>query len=380
MPEEIIKNTAIDFVVVREGEETFKELVSAIKDGKKFNTIKGIWYKNPDPHFTGIRNRIKNIDLLPLPQRHKTILANAGQYQITYPAPSKQKNVAQVTYSRGCPYSCSFCSSENMWGKGEGSVIWRNPSRVLDEIAILYNQYGTNLIYFPDLTFNVNKKKVEEICNEFIKRNLPVYWWGLFRLDQLDDKILDALKESKCVKLSIGFETNDIDAVKVKGDYSIHRDKYMEILNKANDIGLIIKAFLIIGFPDDTEEKIRSYKDFILNVPVDEIRVTFITPFPGTAIWEEYRQNGILPKDVNFDDFTTENPVINHRFLTNEKLIALRAEIVSDFYLNEKYAEHVINKVSKHPHLKDSFAEYFQFLEKKGEIPKNTILTKISNI
>jgi len=380
LPEEIIKEKdGVDFVVVGEGEETLKELVTAIKDGKEISSIKGIWYGDPNPHFTGIRSRIENIDLLCFPKRHTAILANAGQYQITYPPPSKQKNVAQVTYSRGCPYSCSFCSSENMWGKGK--VIWRNPSKVLDEIEMLYNKYGTNLIYFPDLTFNVDKKKVEEICNEFIKRNLPVHWWGLFRLDQLDDNMLHALKESKCVKLSIGFEANDVDAVKVKGHYSIQRDKYMDILNTANDIGLIIKAFLIIGFPDDTEEKIRHYKDFVLNIPVDEIRVTFITPFPGTVIWKEYKQNNILPKDIDWNDFTTENPVINHKFLTNEQLMALRTEIVREFYLDERYAKHVIDKVSKHHHLKDSFKEYFQFLEEKNifpnEKPTNTILTRM---
>ena len=377
MPKEIVEENDIDFVVVGEGEVTLNELIIAIKEKSDISSVKGLWYKNPDHYFTGTRDRIKDFDSLPSPKRHAEILASTNQYQITYPAPLKQKNVAQVTYSRGCPYSCSFCSAENMWGKGINSVVWRSPSKVLDEIEMLYYQYGTNLIYFPDLTFNVNTRKVEEICNEFIKRNLPVYWWGLFRLDKLNNDILHILKESKCIKMSIGFEAADIDAIKVKGDYIVQQDIYAKLLHTANDLGLILKAFLIIGFPDDTEDKIKHRKDFMLSIPIDEIRITFITPFPGTAIWNEYNQKKILPNSVNFDYFTTENPIINHKYLSSTQLINLRTEITQSFYMDDRYIEHVVDKISKHARLKDSFIEYFLFLEEKGILPKEILSNKI---
>jgi radical SAM superfamily enzyme YgiQ (UPF0313 family) len=259
-----------------------------------------------------------------------------------------------------------------MWGK---KVAWRKPEKVLDEIEFLHYEYGTNLVFFPDLTFNLNKKKVYEICNEFVKRNLPIHWWGLFRLDNLDADLLYALKEAKCVKLSIGFESDDAASDKIKDHFTISKESYADVLNTADELGFIIKALLIIGFPDDTEEKIRNYNNFLRSIPVDEIRVSFITPFPGTKVWNDY-QNNYLPEDFNLNEFTTEIPVINHPRFTREQLFDLRLEVVRNFYLDKTYQTHVINKVSRYPYLQDSFLEYFQFLENK-KIFDNNQLTNI---
>jgi radical SAM superfamily enzyme YgiQ (UPF0313 family) len=242
----------------------------------------------------------------------------------------------------------------------------------LDEIEILYKEYGTNLIFFPDLTFNHDKKKVLDICNEFIKRNLPVYWFGMFRLDKLDNDILYALKEAKCMKLSLGIETDNTEADNLKGEFLISKDHYFKILDTANEIGLIIKAFLIIGFPNDTKEKIRNYNNFLRTIPIDEIGISFITPFPGTPIWNEYCKN-YLPKDYDFSEFTVENPVINHPTLTKQQLLDLRLEVVQKFYLDTTYQKRIFDKIAKYPHLKNSYFEFFQFLENKGIIENNQL-------
>ena len=370
MPFSVIENKNIDFVVIGEGEKTIQELLIALKNNNDISSIKGIAYKkNNKPVFTKARERIKNIDSIPLPKRHLDILANTGQYQITYPSPSKQQNVAQVSYSRGCPYSCEFCASENTWGR---SVYWRDPKKVLDEIEMLHEKYGTNLIYFPDLTFNVNRQKVFDICNEFIKRDLPIHWWGLFRLDKLDREMIYALKEAKCVKLSIGIETSDNKvAQSVKGEYFLNLDKDRKMLSLANELGLILKAFLIIGFLTDTKERILNTLDYLFEIPIDEIRVTFITPFPGTAIWTDYCKKNVLKDNLSWNDFTTEHPIIKHSILSDTDLIKLRLNLVSNFYLDPRYLNRIADKINNHPHLKDSYFEYFKFLQVK-EIFKNS--------
>lgn len=383
LPDETILNQSVDFVVIGEGEKTLQELIICLANRSELSRVKGILYEQSGQIIkTEVRERIKDIDDIPLPKRHLSILANTGQYQITYPPPSMQVNVAQVAYSRGCPFSCNFCSSENTWGK---NVIWRDPIKVLDEIEMLHEKYGTNLIYFPDLTFNVNEKKVFEICDEFKKRNLPVWWWGLFRLDRLSKDMLIALKEAKCVKLSIGVETVDDDiAHNVKGDYSLVKEDYLEILRYADEIGLIIKAFLIVGFLHDTKDKILGYLEGLFELPLDEIRVTFITPFPGTKIWRDYKENYIDFKMTNWENFTTEEPIILHPSLSNKELIDLRHQLVRDFYLNPKYLEHIANKICSHPNLRDSYLEYLKFLQVKDIFNNNSfdyelLLSKINS-
>jgi len=371
MPETIIEENQIDIVIKGEGEYVLQNVMQKIIQKEDLAGVNGIWYKNKNGSLlkTSYGERIEDIDRLPLPKRHFEFISKSKQFQIVYPAASLQKGIAQVIYSRGCPYSCVFCSSGSIWGK---KISWRSPKNVLDEIELLHNKYGTNLIFFPDLTFNHDKKKVFDICNEFVKRDLPVYWFGLFRLDKLDNNMLYALKEAKCMKISLGIETDNTDADKLKGEFSISDDDYYNILNTANEIGLIIKAFLIIGFPNDTKEKIRNYNHFLSTIPIDEIGVSFITPFPGTGIWEEYRNN-YLPKDYDFREFTTENPVINHPILTKQQLLYLRLEVVQNFYLDTTYRNRILGKIAKYPHLKNSYLEYFKFLESRKIIGNNQL-------
>ena len=207
LPQKVLEESAVDIVVIGEGETTFSELLNLLSRNEDLAHVAGIAYRdNGEMIHTPHRERIKNLEILPMPKRYLKHLEQGKQYQITYPPASEQMCVAQVAYSRGCPFSCSFCSSANIWGR---RVFWRSPEHVLDEIEMLVNKFGTNLVYFPDLTFNVDKQKVFDICDEFKKRNLPVHWWGLFRSDLLDAEVLEALVSANCVKISLGLESAD---------------------------------------------------------------------------------------------------------------------------------------------------------------------------
>ena len=364
VPEEVVLNDEVDFVVIGEGEETLSDLLDSFNNSTKLSEIKGIAFNSKRGVInTGRRNRIKDINSLPPPKRSSNILKETRQYQIAYPPPSKQISVAQVMYSRGCVFNCSFCSSRSTWGT---EVYWRSPSTVLDEIEQIIEYYGTNLIYFPDLTFNLNKKKVLNFCKEFTKRKPNVYWWSLFRLDLLDEEMLFALKEANCTKLSLGIENPDLKvAKKFKGSYYTNVNNNINILDVANKLGFILKAFLMIGLANETERMIYSYKDIISEYPIDELRVTFATPFPGTKLWDESFKNGRFNNPI-WSELTTEIPILAHDNIDKENLVLARNKLVSDFYLDRKYFQHVTDKIKKHPHLKESWLEYFNFFELKG--------------
>ena len=185
---EIALEPSIDFVVLGEGERTFIELINNLEKKLPVESVKGIAFSAEQRLVVNQRReRIRDLDAIQYTKRSADTLCKTRQYQIAYPPPSDQKAVAQVSFSRGCPFNCDFCSSKNVWGK---EVIWRDPVKVIDEIEYLHEHYGTNLIYFPDLTFNTNRAKVVAICSEFIQRRLPIYWWGLFRVDNIDSEML----------------------------------------------------------------------------------------------------------------------------------------------------------------------------------------------
>jgi len=363
-PEETISKKCVDFVVIGEGEETLCELLKFIENNNNdYNKVSGIAFKQKNNIvINSPRERIKDIDSLPFPKRERSKLIRCKQYQISYPPPSQQQSVAQVLYSRGCPFSCSYCSSALSWKK---QIIWRSPEHVCDELEGLIKNYGTNLVYFPDLTFNASKVKVLDFCKTLIKRELKIHWWGFFRLDLLDKEILAALVDAKCVKLSLGIETPiQACAQKIKDKFEMNEKKQMEILQKANELGLFLRGFLMIGFPEDTEEKLLTYPKYMLNNNFDEIRVCFVTPFPGTLLFNEVIKSGHIPDNINWSSMTTEKPYLKNTKLSSQHLLKLQKQIIRDFYMSKQYIKHVVNKTSKHPKLKQSFIEFFQFLKK----------------
>jgi len=384
LPEMVASEPDVDFVVIGEGEATLCELLDTLRKKEDFTKVAGLAFKQKGKFIrTTPRNRIENLDILPLPKRFPEHLGRARQYQIAYPPPSKQVMVAQVTYSRGCPFSCAFCSSESTWGR---QVFWRSPKLVLDEIEMLVKTFGTNLVYFPDLTFNVSREKVLEVCSEFKTRRLPVHWWALFRADMLDEELLEKLVEANCVKLSLGLESpNEVIAKNVKGAYHTRKVRLSQILNAADSLGLIIKAFLMIGFVNETQDTIRAYKDELLSLPIDELRVTIVTPFPGTRLWNQSLSQGLLPSPPEWNRFTTDRLVIYHPNMTGEELLTVRRELVNGFYLDPLYASRVQSKLRKFPHLCNAWSEYFRFLEAKGVFSGNEnefqhLMTALQNI
>lgn len=364
-PEDTVSEECVDFVVLGEGEETLCELLEAIEEDRDYGNVAGIAFKLGDRvTLTVARERITSLDALPYPKRDKTILEQCRQYQISYPPPSQQKSVAQVLYSRGCPFSCSYCASQITWKK---KIIWRDPESVCDELEELIQDYGTNLIYFPDLTLNASKRKLLDFCQALRARNLPLHWWGFFRLDLLDDEILDALVGAKCIKLSMGVESPvQSCAKKIKDRLNINEEKQKDILNYANELGILLRAFLMIGLPDDTEERILTYPQLMLEYGFDEIRVCFATPFPGTRFFEEAKQSGLLPDKIDWSAMTTEAPYLNHPTLTKQQLLKLQKEIILQFYMSRRYLDHVVDKITRFPKFKQPWVEYLEFLSSNG--------------
>ncbi|MEJ0082158.1 MAG: hypothetical protein WDM78_14725 [Puia sp.] len=83
------------------------------------------------------------------------------------------------------------------------------PAGVGAEIGQLWNKYKFDHVHFQDETFFTNKKRVQEVAQEFINRQLPITWFGTMRADQgvrLDDETWQLCKQSGLKKIMIGME------------------------------------------------------------------------------------------------------------------------------------------------------------------------------
>ena len=286
---EVLKNPEVDLVVIGEGEETFLEIIQKFANKENLSNIRGT-------AGNGLRPLIKNIDTLPFPALH---LLPIKQYLTkNRDALFNMRSAMFVITSRGCPYNCKFCSVRSVW-KG-----WRyhSPERVVDEIEALINNYHIGEIHFVDDNIAVDLQRLENICDELIKRKVNIKWTtpNGITIWTLTEKVLEKMKQSGCYRLTFGIET----ACKKTQEYirKTHIDlkRAKEIIRKANELGIWTLSTFIIGFPDETQEDILETINFAVKSELDFAFFFLPMLFPHTDMTEDYRQRGLLEREGKF--------------------------------------------------------------------------------
>jgi len=331
--ETLEKNSAIDFVVMGEGELTFNELMDVLNKGEAdFSNVAGLSSRREDQIVFGpVRDLIKDLNVLPLPAYD---LFPMDQYVgHTY-----WKPFAEIVTSRGCTHGCTFCYE---WSEHDPRALqhfnrWRAKSAitVVDEVEHLEKECGTKVIVIQEDNFNINPSRVREFCNEKIKRNLDMKWVSLgcasdwVRLE----KDIPLMKEAGMFMAVFGIEVASDDELR-KLDKGISVDqifKTIEILRK-NDIAIV--GDIMIGFDYDDEAIIKRRFEFAEQVDPDVMWVGYLTPPPGSPIWADGIKRGwIDPDNLDMLQWDFLHPVVPTEHLSIEDLGRLGSWGMREFY------------------------------------------------
>jgi len=325
-PEECAKSGFIDYVVRGEGEETIAELVTALEKNKEVKKIKGLSFKNKGKVIhTPNRELIKNLDEIPFPARH---LFNHQKY--TYPD-SLLNPVMPIMTSRGCPHGCTYCCTKLIFSR---RVRFRSAKNVVDEIECLIKRYGVKEIHFWDDNFTLNKQRVFEIRDELKKRKIKLNFAfpnGL-RVDQVDEEILRCLKEMGVYSMAFGVESGNqiiLDNVK-KGTNIAQIEKAYSLAKK---LGFETWGFFMLGLPGETEETIKKTISFAKKINPDVAKFHILKPFPGTEVFNELKEKGLIT-NFNYSDYGIHtHPVHRLPNLSEDDLLNWSKKAYRQFYL-----------------------------------------------
>ncbi|NVM54538.1 MAG: cobalamin B12-binding domain-containing protein [Candidatus Helarchaeota archaeon] len=361
---EIIRDDAIDYVVAGEGEKTFIKLLNAMFNDLSLDRINGIVHKSSNnfglPQRIDIVENLDDFNENPYPLRRNDIIKASKIYGLIYPVPSDQSGVALILYSRGCKYKCDYCSLSLIFGN---KVRFRNTDNVAMEIKNLVREYNVNLLYFVDANFNNSKNQVLSLCDKIIKEKLDLNWYALCSINGFDQQILEYMSKAGCKKIGVGIETVNPD--KIRKIKNCDMNEVKEVLNVADKLGIIIKGFFMLGFPWEKPEEIEEMPELLAEIAIDELSISFYTPFPGTISYKLFNRR--LETD-DFDKFTTNEPVIMHDLISRERYIDLRNFIYKNFYKSILYHQRIESKMIRYPYLKESYHIFFNELINEGII------------
>ncbi len=285
LPEEGLEHA--DFVIRGEGEFAFQELVDAIRRGDGFEKILNLSYRqdgrvvnNPE------RPKIPNLDVNPIPDY--TLISGW-----------KPGGVISVATSRGCPFSCTFCSVPGMYGH---AFRTHSIDRVLQELTL---HKGNMYTFFADDIFTANKKRVKELLRGMIDRNLTPEWGAQVRTETVDDpELLQMMRDANCFNVYVGFESINPRTLKLfqkKQDLA----KIERAIERFHAHKIRIHGMFVVGSDEDDVETIDATADFALKHDIDSIQFMILTPIPGSPDWDHLYNRGekyVISRNWSFYD------------------------------------------------------------------------------
>ena len=340
--EEILSTQKVDFIVHGEGEVTFLELVATLeKKNGRLDSIQGISFLSDGELVrTPPRPFIENLDSLPFPARH---LIPIDDYQRTRIG---DRPITPLITSRGCPYRCVFCSSSHFWGT---KIRARSVASVLKELEEVHDRYRFHAVAFVDDTFNLNPKRVIEICHGIVEKKLDLWWWCLSRIDLLlkNQDMVQEMVRAGAKSVFIGVESSNPKTLQElrKGIEVEETIRAVEVLKRS---GLEIHASYILGGLHDTAKTIHDTIRFAKRLDTNVAQFSILTPYPGTAIYQQLKDR-IFKWRSPWSFFDMQHLVFKHDHLSFIRMewLLLKAHLL--YYTRSKRAiQDIWHHIKKH--------------------------------
>lgn len=303
IPELCIKQTNhLKVCVTGEGEETVVELINSIEKNTSLHQIPGIVFKKENEVIKNTnRNRIRNIEEIAWPAWEFFPLSEYKKHGFIYGV-DRGVNALPIMATRGCPYSCTFCSSPQMWTT---KYYMRSPKDVVNEMEFFYNKFQTSNFDFYDLTAIIKREWIIEFAKEIISRNLKITWQipAGTRSEAIDKEVAHHLYLSGCTNITYAPESGSeriLKSIKKK----VVLDNMIKSIKYSYEENMSIKINIIVGFPEEKHTDIWKTILFLIKASwngVHDIAPGLFSAYPGTELYNKLSKEGEI--NINSDEY-----------------------------------------------------------------------------
>ena len=305
----------VNFVLRGEVEQSLPCLFQELHRDYDFSHVRGLTYRDG----TAVRRNpnapvIEDVDALPPPAYH------LSKYL-------KKAAAASIELGRGCPFSCTFCSTNDFFRR---NFRLRSPARVLKEMREIAEVYDIRHFDLVHDMFTVDRRRVVAFCEAMLASDEGFTWDCSARTDCVDRELLELMARSGCRSIFFGIETGSRKMQRVI-DKDLDLDIAREMLNIAESLGVKTTVALITGFPEEDWEDVRETLGIFTHAARharSHPQLNLLAPLAGTPIHAAHKNEMVL------EELCSD---MSHQGLTQSQqdlmLIRSHPDIFPNFYM-----------------------------------------------
>jgi radical SAM superfamily enzyme YgiQ (UPF0313 family) len=357
LPQQTLREERVDFVIDGEGPLT---LMGLLNDDPVEKIPGLVWKRDLDrhgqtgPNADDVATANRAADLLDVDRdlhgRAWHLLPDPSHYRShnwqRLGQPSKRSPYAAIFTSLGCPYSCNFCMINVAFHSHRYRM--RNPQAVVNEMRMLYHDYGVRTFKIIDELFVLNKKHTRAICEELISRGLGpnISSWVYARPDyKFEDEELKMFRAAGFDWFALGIESGAA-SVRDGADKSMTQDEIKSAVRRIEKAGINVIANYIVGLPGETNESVAATLSLS-----QELNTTFSNwyvaqAYPGSKLYDDAIAKGWTPPQwaafSQHNEFTT--PLAMDTDLTPGEIVGLRDSAFQSYFTSSHYLNMITQK------------------------------------
>jgi anaerobic magnesium-protoporphyrin IX monomethyl ester cyclase len=279
-----LEETTADVAFLGEAEHSLVAWLRCYLAGTPATNVPGLALHDEQgsAFITAPSEHVADLDSLPMPDWDAIDLDGYYRTGTSMNHSNAHPRYASLMGSRGCPYRCTYCHHIN-----GTKVRFRNLEVMVEEISLLYHQFGVREIQLVDDIFNINKARVLEFCRLIRSSGMKLYFSfpnGL-RADLLNEEIIDALYGIGAYSMTFAIESASPRIQKmIKKNLDL--EKTARMIRYADSRGIFTRAFFMIGFVTETEEEVRQTIDFATRLPLLQACFFTVVPQKNTPLYD----------------------------------------------------------------------------------------------
>jgi len=363
VPKEVMQSCAdLDIYIRHEYEAVTPSLITALSKDADLCSVKGIAFRaNDNIEITGDATSLPNWDSLPLPAYD--LLPSLKNYYINTPHGSP---FTTLYTSKGCPFSCIFCTVRNT------SVKMRSAESILVELRYLKKTFNVKMVSFFDETFTIDRSRVMAICNALKHEKLKIIWYCNTRVSLVDEELLQSMYNAGCRGLSYGIESGS-QTILNQSKKGATVEQAEKAIKCAKKVGIKVYCSFIFGLPGENERTVRETIKFVKRSLPTGAQFNVAVPYPGSELYQIALEKGWIKKGIGWREMYQHDAVMRTDELTYQNLDDARKAAYHALYFSPKWWLQNIWHTAKHP---EDFSLASRYIAK---ILKNFFFNKMSH-